>query len=173
MKSIDKVLEALIWRDGSKKQDCLVRRANSELKTCIVASYRCLRNGIVDTEWNHGYRGLADAKFCSQLLFHPARVDEDVVHQPILNAQREPVEPAVVAVPASGIHVMDRQNQALPVHPVIEHQNRAVEELNLVVPEDVKYLCIACSGVANQLVVIRGQACEFAQQVGIVALIAA
>src|SRR3984885_14982410 len=79
---------------------------------------------------------------------------EDVVCEPILNSQRKPIETGIPGVPPACIYVVHCEGNSFPKSLVVEHQQRAIEQLELIVPEDVKDSRLGCSDVTNQLDVV-------------------
>ena len=82
------------------------------------------------------------AEVLDELVFHLRRVDEDAIGEPVLDAQREAIAPRVVAVPLARIDVVGGERDPLAEQLVVEHQQRAIEELELVVPQDVEDLLL-------------------------------
>src|SRR5262249_4984218 len=93
-----------------------------------------------------------------ELAFHRIGVHEHVMAEPILNAKRAPIEPAVPAVARRSVHVVHCKNDALSNHPVVGHQEGAVEDLEFVVPENVKKWCARAGRVLKQSSVIQQDA---------------
>ena len=106
------------------------------------------------------------AELRDELSFHRARVHEDVVAEPVLNAKRQAVEPPIAAVARRDVDVVRRQDDALANQPVVGHQEGAVEELELVVPQDVEDWGPRASHVRKQPGVVpenaAGLLCEMA-----------
>ena len=65
-------------------------------------------------------------------------VDEDVVGEPVLDLEAEPVHARIAAVALGRVDVVRGQRDLPAAQPVVEHQRGAIEHLELVVPEDVE-----------------------------------
>ena len=91
---------------------------------------------------NHADVPAGDAK-CDQFSFHFFGMDENVVAQPILDFQGKSVQKRIVRVPLAGVHVVRRQNDLFAQRLVIQHQQGAVENSNLLFHKMWKILGLA------------------------------
>ncbi len=78
-----------------------------------------------------------------------------MVGKPILDSQRKPIEAGIVRIPYARIHVMHGENYFFPEPLVVKHQQRSIEGLEFIVPQDVKDSWLRFCSVANQPGVVR------------------
>ena len=70
----------------------------------------------------------------AKLLFHLLRMDENVVTELVLNSKSCAVEPRVFQVSSRLVDIVRREDYFLARELVVQHQNRTIEQLELVVP---------------------------------------
>ena len=99
-------------------------------------------------------------------------MNEDMVGKPVLNPQRKTVDRRVFRITPARIHIMDREYDLLPHQPVEKHEQRTIEDLEFVIPQDMKYLWLGCGGVMDQLGVVLEYSGYFFCETGIPTLIA-
>jgi hypothetical protein len=88
-------------------------------------------------------------------MFHLFRMNKDVVGLPILDSQGKSIEARIFRVSPIGIYIVHSKDNLLPEKPVVKHQQRAIEVLKFVIPQDVKKFGLGCRSVAKQLRVVR------------------
>ena len=97
---------------------------------------------------------------------------ENVVGQAILRPQRRAIEPRVGPVSHACIHVVNREDDLLSQPLVIERQQRAIERVELVVPEDVENLRDGRGRITQQPAVVDQNSPDLAEKAGVRRLIA-
>jgi hypothetical protein len=95
------------------------------------------------------------AKLLAEFELHPFRVYEDMVGQPILDSQSEPIEGRVFRIPNACIHIVHCKNDLFPQGPVVNDNHRSIKGLKFVVPQDVKNSRLRYCGIANEPGVVR------------------
>ena len=58
-------------------------------------------------------------------------------------------------MPPTGIYIVRSEKDSLPEEPVVEHQQRAIEKLKFVVPQDIKDSWLGSGGITNQPAVVQ------------------
>src|SRR5207249_11091651 len=86
--------------------------------------------------------------------------------------EREPVQPVVIRVPLSNVDVVNSKQDFFTKEFVIDHQERAIEELKLIVPQNVEYGCRGRGRVTKQAQVIKGNSKQLFRSADIRPLIA-
>jgi len=100
-------------------------------------------------------------------------MDEDVVTKSVLNLEREAIEQRVFRVPSRLINVVRGERNSLSKYLVVQHQDRAIEEFEFVVPQNVQYSGLGARGVPDQLGVVDQQLRQLQRDTSIVVLAAA
>ena len=158
------VLDALVGLDSPEAEHGLLFVPDAQSPLRLLRGQIRVRKSVVDRMPDHGHRLLGNAEILDQLISHLAGVNEDMVAQPVLHSEREPVEPRIIAVPLPLIHIVRGESDLFSQHPVIEHQQSAVEELDLAVPQDMKHGRPRQSGIAHQRRVMSQDAPQFGGQ---------
>ena len=73
-----------------------------------------------------------------------------VVGKPILDPQCEPIDRRVFRVALPSVHIVNCQDHFFPHQPIEPHKQRSIEELEFVIPEDVKDLWLRGGGVIDK-----------------------
>jgi hypothetical protein len=81
-------------------------------------------------------------------------VNEDAICKAVLDPEREPIENRILRIAPCSIHVVQCQSDLFSKEFVIEHQQCSIEELEFVVPQDVKDFWFGCRRVANKLRIV-------------------
>jgi hypothetical protein len=90
------------------------------------------------------------AEFLDEFKLHSFRMNEDAVGKAILDSKRKPIEMSIFRIAPACIHIVQCEDDLFPQELVIKHQQSSIEELELVVPQDVKDFRLGCGSVANQ-----------------------
>ena len=114
-----------------------------------------------------------NVKLLEELTPHLLRVNKDMIGQPVLNSQGQTVEKRVVGVSLARIHVVRGERDLLSQHLVVEHQQRPIEDLELVVPQDVQDLRPCGRGVAEESRIVDQHSRHLRRETGTLALIPA
>jgi hypothetical protein len=77
-----------------------------------------------------------------------------MVDQSILNSERKTIEGRIASVAFTHVHVVSGEDDFLTEQPVVKHEQRSIEELELVIPKNVKDARLRRGGVSNQSYVI-------------------
>ena len=81
-------------------------------------------------------------------------MNQDVIHQAVLNSQRKPIEPRIVIVPLTGVHVVRGEHHFFAEQLIVENQERSIEQVEFVVPQDVKDLRLSYGSITNQAPIV-------------------
>ncbi len=90
----------------------------------------------------------------NQVGLHLVRVHDNAIGKAILGSKGQAIDKVVVAGSRSRVDVVSRQHNRLAECLVVQHQQRAIDRLELVVPEDVEYRRFRSPRVANEPAVI-------------------
>ena len=146
----DQVFEPLVGRDLPKNRIVFSpsripsRRFASLGVRRVFGTALLIPNGMTVTRFS------CDAKLLDEFTLHLFRVNEDMVGKPILDSERQPIEERIVGVPPAGIHIVHGAGRSSSPSLVVKHQQRSIEELEFVVPQDMKDSRPGRRGVANQ-----------------------
>src|SRR5437868_12237808 len=151
----DQELKPLVRCDVAKEQNRLLAIHNVQSPPCLIFRETCVSNGIVDSKGNDTEPLLSCAKLIDELALHLLRVNEDMIGKPILHSQREAIEGGISRIPLTRVHIVNGQNGLFPESPVVKHQQRSIEQLELVVPENMEDYGLGGSGIADQFGVVH------------------
>src|SRR5690606_21154775 len=168
---VDEVLEPLVRGNLSEEQHRRLPFAQPESTLRLRRSELGTRRGLVNAKRNHCDLFRGHLKVVLELLLHLIGVHEKMIGEPILDSQSDPIEPTVVAVSPRGIDVMSGEDHLATADAVIEHQDGAIEVLELVVPQYVKDRRLRSRRVDDQPSVILQEATCLHQNGRILALI--
>ena len=82
-------------------------------------------------------------------------MNKDVVGKPILDSEREPVEARIPRIPLAGIDIVRGEDDFFPQELVVKRQQRSIEELEFVIPQDMKDSRLGCRRIANELGIVH------------------
>jgi hypothetical protein len=81
-------------------------------------------------------------------------MNENVMAQIVLNSKRKAVQVGIVCISFAGVHVMHGKNNFLAEQSVVEHQERAIKELELIVPQKMEQLWLRRCCITNEFYVV-------------------
>ena len=134
---------------------------------CISRRETRVRNSIVDPERDDCDPCASHAELLDEFTLHLLRMNEDVVGEPILDSQRKPIEARILGIPLARIHIVRCEDDPFPQQPVVKHQQRSIEELEFVIPQDMKDLRLGCRSIANQLGIVHRHPEDLPYEAGI------
>src|SRR5277367_4758223 len=94
-KRTDQILETFIRRNSPKKKNRLFIFLEAKSLLCIAGRKTRVRNSIVDPERDDCDPGALHAKLLDEFKLHLFRMNEDVVGEPILDSQCDPIDARV------------------------------------------------------------------------------
>src|SRR6266496_264461 len=150
MESLHQIFQALVGTHAAEKKYGLVALPDAQALSRLGWGEVGIGHGIVNAERNNGHRLVRNSEFFQQFGFHFRGMDEDVVHQPVLDLQRNAVQPGVVPVALGGVHIVRRKYDPLSADFVPECKQGAIERGELIVPKHVKDLWLGSRGVDHQ-----------------------
>ena len=113
------------------------RRFASALESPVFGTVLLIPNGITLTLL------FGNTKLGYQFTFHSFRCERKCDRSNYTELSVKAIQPRIVRIPFARVHVVGGEDDPFTQQLVIEHQQRAVEELELIVPENVKNLGFA------------------------------
>src|SRR5215469_2015858 len=132
MKCRYKIFKALVRRDPAEKQNRPFTISDAQSLLCLARGKTRVRSKIVDPERDDSDPGLLRAKVLHEFELRLFCVNEDMVGEPILDLQREPIDERISRIPPACIHIVRREDDPLPQELVVKHKQRSVQGLKLV-----------------------------------------
>jgi hypothetical protein len=65
-------------------------------------------------------------------------MNENEVRKSVLRFQRESIQPTIATIALPGIHIMRGQHNSFTEQTVIQHEERSIEDFELIVPQNVE-----------------------------------
>ena len=93
-KSVEQIFDTFVGPDSAEKQDRLFVIPETQPPFCLGRREFRIGEGIVNRMPDHSDRLFRHVKILAKLVFHLLRVDENVVTKPVLNFERDAIEPA-------------------------------------------------------------------------------
>src|SRR5215469_12054160 len=149
-KSSEQVLDAFVRPDSAEKQNGLFILPEAQYLLGFGRSQDRIRESVVDRMADDRDLIFGNPKILTKLFLHFFGMDENVIAEEILNPKSEVIEKRVIAVAPCLIYVVSCKNDLLAQHFVVQHQESAVEELDLVVPQNMQNPGPGTSGVADK-----------------------
>src|SRR5579859_6861290 len=81
-------------------------------------------------------------------------MDEQVVGEPVLNAQRKPIESGIPVIALLCVHIVYGEQNFFSQQFVVIREQRSIEMQEFVVPQNVEDPRLRCGTVADQLQVV-------------------
>src|SRR5438552_15799311 len=91
-------------------------------------------------------------------------MNEYMICKPILHSQGPSVKSGVRRIPFPSVYIVRGEDNLLTEKFVITQQCRAIEDLELVVPQNVKYLGLGCARITNQSPIVNQHSCHLPSQ---------
>ena len=76
-------------------------------------------------------------------------MNENMIGHKILDSKREPVEIGILRVSLPRVYVVRSADDPFPQEFVVKHKYRAVEQLELIIPKNMKYLVLRCRHIVK------------------------
>ena len=105
---------------------------------------------MIDWISENSHRSLVDTEVGYEFILHLLGMNKDVIGKVVLDSQRKAIKDRVVPVPLPLIGIVRGQSDLLTQHPVIDHENGPVKELDLAIPEDMKNARLCCCRILHQ-----------------------
>src|ERR1700732_43130 len=99
-------------------------------------------------------------------------MNEYMVGKLVLYPQGKTIDGRIFRISPAGIYIVDRESDLLPHQPVEKHEQSTIEDLEFVIPQDMKNLWLGCGGVVDQLGVVLEYSGYFFCETGVPTLIA-
>src|SRR5262245_45447821 len=98
---------------------------------------------------------------------------KDVVSQPILHLKRKPIKETIFKVPFSRVHIVGSKYNSFTQQLVINHQGGSIEELEFVIPQDVKNRCSGVCSKSEKPTIISQHSKDLAREISVPVLLSA
>src|SRR5262245_35679571 len=113
LESANQILDPLVRNDSPEEQDRLVAFPQPQALLRLLGRKVRVGKGIVYRIGNDGDRSGRDAEVLTELALHLVGVDKDVVAQPVLDSQRNAVQPGIPRIPSRPVHIVRSKDHFL------------------------------------------------------------
>src|SRR6266850_2046102 len=128
------MFETLVWPNSPKEENGLFVGPDFKLLFCFGRAEISVWKGVVYRMPQYGDCLIRNAKNVVELAFHPLRMNEYVIGEPILNSQRKAIEQRIVRISSALINVMCSYDNLLPQGLIIYHHQSSIQVLKFVIP---------------------------------------
>src|SRR5579871_5712292 len=150
----NQIFEPFVWSDVAKEQNDLLATNNAQTLSCFARREPRIRNSVIDPERNDSHPCHRHIKLIEEFTLQLLGMNKGMIRELVLDPQCEAIEVAVPTISFGCINIVRREDNFLSQTLVVSHQDSSVEQLELVVPKNMKYLGLSSRGIADQPCVI-------------------